>query len=56
MVTHNLQMLKDFPGIVYKCASGKIHDTTDSYRSAPRDANENSEDAQTEYHVDALQG
>lgn len=55
MVTHNLQLLKDFPGIVYKCASGKIHDTTDSYRSAPRDANENSEDAQTEYHVDALQ-
>lgn len=23
MVTHNLQLLKDFPGIVYKCASGK---------------------------------
>lgn len=55
MVTHNLQLLKDFPGIVYKCASGKIHDTTVSYRSTPKDTDENSEDNQTEYHVDALQ-
>ena len=55
MVTHNLQLLKDFPGIVYKCASGKIHDTTGSYRSTPKDTDENSEDNQTEYHVDALQ-
>lgn len=55
MVTHNLQLLKDFPGIVYKCASGKIHDTTGSYRSTPKETDENSEDNQTEYHVDALQ-
>lgn len=28
MVTHNQQYLKDFPGIVYRCADGKLQEAT----------------------------
>lgn len=32
MVTHNLHLLNDFPGIVYRCSNGKLCDVTDEYR------------------------
>lgn len=58
MVTHNLQLLKDFPGIVYQCDKGNIKDVTDSYRdgdstntkSIEPEASRN--DDTQEYHVE----
>ena len=32
MSTHNLSLVEQFPGIVYKCERGKIEDITKSYR------------------------
>ena len=32
MSTHNLALVENFPGIVYKCQQGKIEDITQSYR------------------------
>jgi cell division transport system ATP-binding protein len=32
MSTHNLSLVEQFPGIVYKCEQGKIEDITKSYR------------------------
>lgn len=32
MSTHNLSLVENFPGIVYKCEQGKIEDITQSYR------------------------
>lgn len=55
MVTHNLQLLRSFPGIVYKCTAGKIHDMTDSYRVCKEDAEKDTEENETEYHIDATQ-
>ena len=34
MVTHNLHLLNDFPGIVYRCADGKLCDVTNEYGQA----------------------
>ncbi len=31
MSTHNIHMLDRFPGVVYQCADGEIHDVTYSY-------------------------
>ncbi len=31
MSTHNIPMLDRFPGVVYQCADGEIHDVTNSY-------------------------
>ncbi len=31
MVTHNLHLLSDFPGIVYRCADGGIAEVTEEY-------------------------
>lgn len=31
MITHNLNLLTEFPGIVYECADGKIWDATRNY-------------------------
>lgn len=34
MVTHNLNLLDQFPGIVYECADGTLHEVTDQYNQA----------------------
>lgn len=31
MTTHNLPLIEQFPGIVYKCENGHIHDFTEKY-------------------------
>ena len=33
MTTHNIQLLKDFPGIVYRCVDGSLEDITESYNT-----------------------
>lgn len=42
MSTHNIQMLDNFPGIVYRCHDGSVKDVTSEYNSMDL-----SEDAQT---------
>jgi cell division transport system ATP-binding protein len=37
MTTHNLQLLKEFPGLVYRCKEHRISDVTDEYASKERD-------------------
>ncbi|MBP1614567.1 MAG: ftsE [Bacteroidetes bacterium] len=37
MTTHNLQLLKEFPGLVYRCQEHRIFDVTDEYASKERD-------------------
>lgn len=34
MVTHNLNLLSDFPGIVYRCENGKLLNETERYNQA----------------------
>ncbi len=34
MVTHNLNLLSEFPGIVYRCEDGKLQEVTDEYNQA----------------------
>ena len=34
MVTHNLNLLDQFPGVVYECADGTLHEVTDKYNQA----------------------
>ena len=36
MTTHNLQLLKDYPGRVYRCADHQIVDVTDEYMPRQR--------------------
>ncbi len=36
MTTHNLQLLKEYPGRVYRCAEHHITDVTDEYMSRQR--------------------
>ena len=31
MVTHNLQLLADYPGIVYRCEDGKVNEITETF-------------------------
>ena len=31
MVTHNIHLLTEFPGIVYQCQDGQIVDVTQNY-------------------------
>lgn len=38
MVTHNLNLLSEFPGIVYRCEDGKIQEVTQEYDSAQEQA------------------
>lgn len=33
MVTHNLNLLQQYPGIVYRCEDGHIHEVTDEYNA-----------------------
>lgn len=37
MTTHNLQLLREFPGLVYRCEEHRISDVTDEYASEKRD-------------------
>lgn len=34
MVTHNLNLLDQFPGVVYECEGGTLHEVTDKYNQA----------------------
>lgn len=34
MVTHNLNLLSEFPGIVYRCEDGKLQEVTEEYNQA----------------------
>lgn len=36
MTTHNLHLLKEFPGKVYRCQAHEIKEVTDEYREHPR--------------------
>ena len=36
MTTHNLQLLKEYPGRVYRCANHQIVDVTDEYMPRQR--------------------
>jgi len=36
MTTHNLQLLKEYPGRVYRCAEHHITDVTDEYMPRQR--------------------
>ena len=36
MTTHNLQLLKEYPGRVYRCAENHITDVTDEYMPRQR--------------------
>ena len=33
MVTHNLNLLQQFPGIVYRCEKGRLHEVTNEYNT-----------------------
>lgn len=33
MVTHNMSLLSEFPGIVYRCENGAITEATNDYNS-----------------------
>ena len=37
MTTHNLPLIEQFPGIVYKCENGHIHDFTEKYGKREND-------------------
>lgn len=37
MTTHNLQLLKEFPGLVYRCQEHRISDVSDEYANKERD-------------------
>ena len=37
MTTHNLPLIEQFPGIVYKCENGYIHDFTEKYGKREND-------------------
>lgn len=44
MSTHNMPLLDKYPGIVYRCANGHLHEVTDDFnRMAPADDAENQE-------------
>lgn len=44
MSTHNMPLLDKYPGIVYRCANGHLHEVTDDFNSmAPADDAENQE-------------
>ena len=36
MTTHNLQLLKEYPGSVYRCSEHRITDVTDEYMPRQR--------------------
>lgn len=33
MTTHNISLLKEYPGIVYRCKDGQLEDITESYKN-----------------------
>ncbi len=33
MTTHNISLLKEYPGIVYRCKDGRLEDITESYKN-----------------------
>ena len=33
MTTHNIALLKDYPGIVYRCIDGRLEDITETYNT-----------------------
>jgi len=41
MVTHNLNLLSEFPGIVYRCEGGAFHEVTEEYNTAIEVINNN---------------
>ena len=44
MSTHNMPLLDKYPGIVYRCANGHLHEVTGDFnRMAPADDAENQE-------------
>ena len=43
MSTHNIPLLYKYPGIVYRCADGKLEEITDDYNKFSMDFDESTD-------------
>ena len=50
MTTHNISLLKEYPGIVYRCIDGRLEDITETYNTmALYEDEESNESSQVDY-------